>query len=69
LHPKSFEYLEHCRAMLGRFPLAVEFRNKTWFDGERRTNRTLAFERDNGLVKVWSMSRRAFRTPSRQCGR
>lgn len=51
-HPKSFDYLEHCRAMLAGFTLAVEFRNKTWFDGDRRTARTLAFERDNALVNV-----------------
>jgi uncharacterized protein YecE (DUF72 family) len=51
-HPKSFEYLEHCRAMLAGFPLAVEFRNKTWFDSDRHTTRTLAFERENGLVNV-----------------
>src|SRR5438105_5617947 len=26
--------------------------NKTWFDTEKHTERTLAFERDNGLVNV-----------------
>jgi len=52
LHPESFAYIEHCRAMLAGFTLAIEFRNRTWFDGERRTARTLAFERDNGLVNV-----------------
>jgi uncharacterized protein YecE (DUF72 family) len=51
-HPKSFDYIEHCRAMLAGFRLAIEFRNKTWFDGERHTARTLGFERDNGLVNV-----------------
>ena len=51
-HPKSFDYLEHCRAMLAGLPLAVEFRNKTWFDSERHTERTLAFERENDLVNV-----------------
>jgi uncharacterized protein YecE (DUF72 family) len=44
--------IEHCRAMLAGFPLAVEFRNKTWFDSERHIARTLALERDNGLVNV-----------------
>jgi uncharacterized protein YecE (DUF72 family) len=29
-----------------------QFRNKSWFDGDRHTGRTLAFERDNGLVNV-----------------
>ena len=51
-HPKSFAYIEHCRAMLAGFRLAIEFRNKSWFDGERHTACTLTFERDNGLVNV-----------------
>src|SRR5690349_8801530 len=51
-HPDSFDYIEHCRAMLAGFTVAVEFRNKTWFDGDRHTARTLSFERDNGLVNV-----------------
>ncbi len=52
LHPESFAYIEHCRAMLAGFPLAVEFRNRTWFEGDRHVARTLAFERDNGLANV-----------------
>jgi len=51
-HPESFDYIEHCRAMLAGFTVAVEFRNATWFNSERHTARTLAFERDNGLVNV-----------------
>ena len=51
-HPENFDYLEHCRAMLAGFTLAIEFRNPTWFGGERRTARTLGFERDNDLVNV-----------------
>lgn len=51
-HRESFEYIEHCRAMLAGLTMAVEFRNKTWFEDERRTERTLAFERDNGLANV-----------------
>jgi len=51
-HPKSFDYIEHCRAMLAGFPLAIEFRNRTWFDGDKHTARTLAFERENGLANV-----------------
>ena len=45
-------YIEHCRAMLAGFTLAVEFRNRPWFEGDRHTRRTLDFERDNGLVNV-----------------
>jgi uncharacterized protein YecE (DUF72 family) len=51
-HRENFEHLEHCRAMLAGFNVAVEFRNKTWFEDEKRIDRTLRFERDNGLVNV-----------------
>ena len=51
-HPENFDHLELCRAMLAGFTIAAEFRNPTWFDSERHTNRTLQFERDNGLVNV-----------------
>jgi uncharacterized protein YecE (DUF72 family) len=51
-HPETFDYLEHCRAMLAGFTVAVEFRNPTWFDSEKHTKRTLEFERQNGLVNV-----------------
>ena len=51
-HPETFAYLEHCRAMLAGFTVAVEFRNKTWFNTEKHTARTLSFERDNAFVNV-----------------
>ena len=51
-HPATFAYLEHCRAMLAGFTIAVEFRNATWFNSDKHTARTLAFERENGLVNV-----------------
>lgn len=51
-HPESFSYIEHCRAMLAGFTVAVEFRNKTWFDTAKHSDRTLGFERDNRLVNV-----------------
>jgi uncharacterized protein YecE (DUF72 family) len=51
-HPDTFEYIEHCRAMLAGFTVAVEFRNKTWFSTEKRTVRTLDFERENGFINV-----------------
>jgi uncharacterized protein YecE (DUF72 family) len=51
-HPETFAYIDHCRAMLAGFTVAVEFRNKTWFDTDKHMARTLAFERDNGLVNV-----------------
>jgi len=51
-HPETFDYLIHCRAMLAGFTVAVEFRNPTWFNTDRHIARTLAFERENGLVNV-----------------
>jgi uncharacterized protein YecE (DUF72 family) len=51
-HPESFDYIEQCRAMLAGFTVAVEFRNRTWFESDRRASRTLQFERDNALVNV-----------------
>jgi uncharacterized protein YecE (DUF72 family) len=44
-------HIEHCAEMLAGLPLAVEFRNKSWF-GERTRTRTLAFEREHGLAHV-----------------
>ena len=51
-HPDTFDYLLHCRAMLAGFRVAIEFRNRTWFDSDRHAARTLAFERENGFVNV-----------------
>ena len=51
-HPETFAYLEYCRAMLAGYTVAVEFRNATWFNSEKHTWRTLAFERENGFVNV-----------------
>lgn len=51
-HPDTFDYLEHCRAMLAGFTVAVEFRNPTWFNSERHMARTLDFERQNDFVNV-----------------
>ena len=48
---ERFEHILHCAEMLRGFPLAVEFRNKSWF-GEKTRERTLAFERDHGLAHV-----------------
>jgi len=50
-HPRNREHIEECRERLTGFRLAVEFRNKTWFEDDHR-DRTLAFERERGLVNV-----------------
>jgi uncharacterized protein YecE (DUF72 family) len=44
-------HVEHCAAMLEGLPLALEFRNKSWF-GEKTRERTLAFEREHGFAHV-----------------
>ena len=51
-HPETFGYLEHCRAMLAGFTVAVEFRNVTWFNSDKHASRALAFERENGFGNV-----------------
>jgi uncharacterized protein YecE (DUF72 family) len=44
-------HIEHCAAMLEGLPLALEFRNKSWF-GDKTRERTLAFEREHGFAHV-----------------
>jgi uncharacterized protein YecE (DUF72 family) len=51
-HPENFEHLEYCRAMLAGFNVAVEFRNRTWFETDKKATRTLAFERENSFINV-----------------
>ncbi len=48
---ESFEHIMHCAQMLEGLPLAVEFRNKSWF-GDATREKTIAFERDHGFVHV-----------------
>jgi len=50
-HPENLAHIEECLRRLDGYRLAVEFRNKTWFDGSRAV-RTLDFERERGLVNV-----------------
>lgn len=47
----SFEHIQHCADKLEGYQIALEFRNKGWFD-ERRWRQVLAFERENGLAHV-----------------
>jgi uncharacterized protein YecE (DUF72 family) len=47
----SFAHIEHCAEMLDGFHLAVEFRNKSWFN-EKTREKTIKFERDNNLTHV-----------------
>lgn len=50
-HPRNRDHIDECRKRLAGFLLAVEFRNKTWFEDDHR-DRTLGFERERGLVNV-----------------
>ncbi len=47
----SLGHVEHCIERLAGYRLAVEFRNRTWFD-DRHRERTLDFERANGIAHV-----------------
>jgi uncharacterized protein YecE (DUF72 family) len=46
---EGMAHVEHCVGKMEGHLLSVEFRNKSWFDGEN-TQRTLAFERGLGVV-------------------
>jgi uncharacterized protein YecE (DUF72 family) len=50
-HPKNREHVQECQRRLEGYRLAIEFRNKTWFEGSHAA-RTLEFERERGLVNV-----------------
>jgi len=52
---ESFEHILHCADMLEGFPLAVEFRNKSWFGEKTRS--------------WWSTSRRGSLRAFRRYGR
>ncbi|HKE42184.1 MAG TPA: DUF72 domain-containing protein [Casimicrobiaceae bacterium] len=50
-HPKNREHIEECQKQLHDHQLAIEFRNRTWFEG-RHAAVTLGFERERKLVNV-----------------
>ena len=50
-HTENMRQIETCQAQLPGYQLAVEFRNKTWFEGKHEAM-TLAFERERGLANV-----------------
>jgi uncharacterized protein YecE (DUF72 family) len=49
--PNDLEHVAHCADMMSEYVMAVEFRNRSWFDGKHAAS-TLAFERERGLVNV-----------------
>ena len=50
-HPRNLEHIEECQRHLEGFRLSIEFRNRTWFEGEHEKV-TLDFERARHLVNV-----------------
>jgi len=50
--PEGQALVRECVGRMPEFTLAVEFRNRSWFDGEDRTRETLALERELGVVNV-----------------
>ena len=50
-HPETFEYLEYCRAMLAGFTVAVEFRNRTWFNTDKHTQTSTQSGNDSRAVQ------------------
>lgn len=49
--PKDMAHVAHCADVMTGYTMAVEFRNKSWFD-EKHAPSTLALERERGLVNV-----------------
>ena len=50
-HRENFAHIEACLEQLPGCNLAVEFRNKSWFEGKHAAT-TLRFERERGLTNV-----------------
>ena len=46
------KHVEHCADVIADYTMAVEFRHESWFADAERAARTLAFERERGLVNV-----------------
>jgi uncharacterized protein YecE (DUF72 family) len=49
--PANLDHILACQEILGDCPIAVEFRNGTWFEGKHR-EAVLDFERRHGLAHV-----------------
>ena len=50
-HPRNLEHIDECRDRLAGFQLSIEFRDKSWFEGNH-AQRTLDFERNRKLANV-----------------
>jgi len=47
----NLAHIAHCAQVLNGYQLAIEFRNRTWFEDKHRTE-VLAFEREHNLTHV-----------------
>ena len=47
----NLAHIAHCAQVLDGYQIAVEFRNRTWFDDKHR-DEVMAFEREHGLTHV-----------------
>jgi uncharacterized protein YecE (DUF72 family) len=50
-HPHNLAHIEECMNKLRGYQLAIEFRNKSWFEGAHK-DATLTFERERELAHV-----------------
>jgi len=50
-HRENFAHVEECQAQLPDCVLAVEFRNRSWFEGKHEAS-TLRFEQERAFVNV-----------------
>jgi uncharacterized protein YecE (DUF72 family) len=46
---KNVDYLRYCKQMMGNIPVALEFRNQSWFSEAYREN-TLSFMKEEGWI-------------------
>lgn len=46
---KNVQYIRYIRQQLERFPIAIEFRNQTWYANDMK-HKTIQFLRDNQLI-------------------
>jgi uncharacterized protein YecE (DUF72 family) len=47
----NLAHIAHCAQVLDGYHLAIEFRNRTWFEDKHRTE-VLAFEQEHNLTHV-----------------
>jgi uncharacterized protein YecE (DUF72 family) len=64
----NLAHIARCAEILEGYQIAVEFRNRTWFDDKHR-DQVLSFERDHGLTHVVVDEPPGFSTASRPCGK